>query len=56
MARNDYTIEMWTVAGNHFAHCNCGWRYNSLYQAVVISTVRMHRKEHTNKGDAVEVI
>jgi len=52
----DYTIELWSLWGNHFASCSCGWSRVNLNQTVLESLVKHHKECHTKNGDAVEVI
>ena len=52
----DYTLEIWTIQDNHFAMCTCGWMDKSLYQPVLESYVKNHKKTHTDNGDSVEIV
>lgn len=52
----DYTIEVWTVASNHYADCTCGWKYASSYQSVIETMVKNHRFRHSQKSDSTEIV
>jgi len=52
----DHTIEVWTLGERHFATCTCEWYSASIDFVTLISMVKKHRKDHTDKGDSVEIV
>jgi len=53
---SEHTIELWTIAGTHFAECSCGWQKVSAYQPVIESFVSNHRRTHQEQGESTEVV
>lgn len=52
----DYEIELWTIEGNHFAECTCGWQAKNLYQPVLEAYAKGHKLDHRKKGESAEIV